>query len=68
MQAQLTSEEYGKDGGFHCPVCGSTNLQLPDIRFAMLFCKACGAEWLETYSITGYCRLRQGNRHKKEVN
>jgi len=65
MQPKLTPEQYAISGGLCCPVCFGISREILDVRFSLHVCLSCGAEWVETYKLTGYRRLRQGNRHKE---
>ena len=57
-------EVYSKNGGTYCPACGSWNIvgHAVDIDQSAgaqeVHCDDCGAEWVDTYTLTGYCGLK----------
>lgn len=59
----LTDAEYVATLGTRCPVCQSTRLDGGSVEIdgatasQEIRCKACGASWNDTYTLTGYTGL-----------
>lgn len=66
LKPKLTSRQYAKKGGLHCPVCESKEIEevtslTPEDAGSLSQnwkCATCDAEWVEWYLITGYSNLQ----------
>lgn len=80
-RAKLDQHEYADSG--MCPHCGAgcehtkttdTGQESPDGFTQGMKCTACGAEWISTYSLSGYFGLEVdgeyvvAERHKCQIN
>lgn len=60
---RLTPVEYADRGGCVCPRCGSSDLSGQFISIdeggahQPMHCDACGANWVDTYTLSGYVNL-----------
>ena len=59
----LTDAEYVATLGTRCPVCQSTELEGSSVDIdggdasQEIWCRTCGARWIDTYALTGYTDL-----------
>lgn len=57
-------EVYAKNGGTYCPACGSWDINGDAVDIDKgkatqeVHCGECGAEWTDTYTLSGYCGLK----------
>lgn len=71
MQVKLTPKQYAADGGFHCPVCGSRNIDGLEFEsagryiFQLCACFKCDNTWENVYELKVYRHL-ENLYHKKE--
>lgn len=62
-KATLSSLEYVKDGGSHCPFCGSYNLTSDELKIDSLeihqkiACLECKESWNDIYRLSGYKKI-----------
>ena len=65
-QSPRTNEQYVKNNGSQCPVCGSEDVEghAFDVQGPRATqertCLECGAGWDDVYQLTGYNNLEQG--------
>lgn len=58
-----TPEQYAEDNGTRCPCCGGAQLSGGFVEIEAgaasqgISCDDCGAEWTDTYVLTGYRNL-----------
>jgi hypothetical protein len=66
-----TPEEFAKNGGDNCPVCGSTDITTENCEVSAVgyyehtTCNICGSTWYCCYEVTGYIDLENGNEKNK---
>ena len=62
----MTEAQYTERRGLCCPSCGSGDLSANDLdsdetgAWQDVHCKHCGAEWKDSFSLTGYSYLEGG--------
>ena len=67
----LNSEEYRDKGGVRCPACLSEELDGgpvhvdAGIAWQTILCQFCGANWSDTYTLTGYTNFESGSGNEK---
>lgn len=58
-------QEYAQAGGYRCPVCTSSHLDCKRVEifaagaYQGIICNCCGAEWTDSYLLTGYINLEK---------
>jgi predicted Zn-ribbon and HTH transcriptional regulator len=67
---RLTPDEYTEDHGAFCPACQSNEIEGgafeadANCAWQHVRCRSCGAEWNDTYELTGYANLRLRNTNE----
>lgn len=62
-----SSKDHAQMGGSRCPRCTSTNIRGREFTadgkagYQHVVCEECGAEWSDTYRLTGYSDLDESN-------
>ncbi|WP_321817029.1 MULTISPECIES: hypothetical protein [unclassified Paraburkholderia] len=65
----MTNAQYTAFRGVRCPSCGSSDVSGGFVNIEegsasqTLCCGECGAEWTDTYTLTGYANLEGGIDH-----
>ena len=58
----MTQEDYAKNRGLLCPVCGANHAIADALDITERSCMNCGAEWTDQTVIVGYTHLAVGKR------
>lgn len=67
LEEYLAEQKYIKDGGTHCPYCGSEQIEGGSISveggccWQKVWCNACGAEWDDIYHLARIELVERGN-------
>ena len=61
----MTSKQYAKDEGRHCPYCRNADVAGDHIEVEAggavqpIYCPACGHSWYDCYELTGYVPMEE---------
>ncbi len=64
---KLTSKQYAKDNGEHCPQCKSNAVEGDGVEITAggasqeCYCLDCDATWIGLYELNGYFELGEGS-------